>query len=124
MDAEEAYQHVFFYFIKALQILAKDPKPQCEAQGNFNVAQELQYEILSGRYLIGKGKLNDSQESALAALASAISAVPESALTFADGHGPNVKNMMLPVWTPIRAQATALLTLLDSSIADNKAYFE
>ena len=124
MDAEETYQHVFFYFIQALWILAMDPEPQCEAQGNFNVAQELKNEILSGRYLIGKGKLNDSQETALATLASAIAAVPDSALTFATGHAPNVRNMVHPVWSPIRAQANSLLALLDSRIAENKAYFE
>jgi hypothetical protein len=124
MDAEETYQHVFFYFIQALRILAMDPEPQCEAQGDFNVAQELKNEILSGRYIIGKGKLNDSQETALATLASAIAAVPDSALTFATGHAPNVRNMVHPVWSPIRAQATSLLALLDSRIAENKAYFE
>ena len=42
----------------------------------FNVAQELQYEILSGRYVIGKGKLNETEETAIAALASAVAAVP------------------------------------------------
>ena len=55
MDAEETYQHIFFYFIQALGILAMDPEAQCEAEGNFNVAQELKNEILSGRYVIGKG---------------------------------------------------------------------
>ena len=48
MDSEENYQHVFFYPIKALRILAMDAEAQCEAEGDFNVAQELKYEILSG----------------------------------------------------------------------------
>jgi hypothetical protein len=94
MGPEETYHHVFFYFIKALRILAMDPEPQCEAQGNYNVAFELQSEILSGRYLIGKGRLNGLQENAIAAVASAVAAVPDSALTFANGHEPNVRNMM------------------------------
>jgi hypothetical protein len=85
MDAEEKYQNIFFHFIKALRVLAMDPEPQCEAEGNFNVAQELQYEILSGRYVIGKGKLNSSEEAAIATLASAVGGVPDSALTFAEG---------------------------------------
>jgi len=101
-----------------------DADPQCESEGNFNVAQELQYEILSGRYVIGKGKLNETEEAAIAALASVVAAVPESALTFAEGHAANVRNMMHPAWTPIRAQAVSLLALLDSRIAENKAYFE
>jgi hypothetical protein len=124
MDAEETYQHVFIYFIQALKILAMDPEPQCEAQGNFNVAQELKDEILSGRYVVGKGKLNESEEAAIATLASAVAAVPDSALTFANGHAPNVRNMMHPAWTPIRVQAGSILGLLEPRIAENKAYFE
>jgi hypothetical protein len=49
-----------------------DPEPQCDAQGNYNVAYELQSEILSGRYLIGKRILGSLEESAIAAVASAI----------------------------------------------------
>jgi hypothetical protein len=124
MDAAETYQHIFFYFIQALGILAMDPELQCEAEGNVNVAQELKNEILSGRYVIGKGKLSESEETAIAILAAAVAAVPDSALTFANGHAPNVKNMTHPAWTPIRAQATSLLGILDSRIAVNKAYFD
>jgi hypothetical protein len=124
MDAEEKYQQIFSEFAHALRSLAMDADPQCESEGNFNVAQELQYEILSGRYVIGKGKLNETEETAIAALASAVAAVPESALTFAEGHAANVRNMMHPAWTPIRAQAVLLLALLDPRIAQNKAYFE
>jgi hypothetical protein len=124
MDAEEKYHNIFLHFVNALRILAMDPEPQCHAEGNYNVAQELQYEILSGRYVIGKGKLNEVEESTIAALASAIAAVPDSALTFADGHRPNVRNMKHPAWTPVRAQAVSLLAILGSRIAENSAYFQ
>ena len=124
MHPEEKYQNIFFYFIKALRVLAMDPESACEAEGNFNVAQELQYEILSGRYVIGKGKLNPSEEAAIAALASAVAGVPDSALTFAEGHLPNVRNMTHPAWTPIRLQAASLLTSLSPRIAENDVYFQ
>ena len=124
MDAEEKYHQIFSEFAHALRHLAMDAHPQCESEGNFNVAQELKYEILSGRYVIGKGKLNETEETAIAALTSAVATVPESALTFAEGRAANVRNMMHPAWTPIRAQAALLLTLLDARIAQNKAYFE
>lgn len=124
MDAEEKYQQIFLEFARALRSLAMDAGPQCESEGDFNVAQELKYEILCGRYVIGKGKLNEAEETAIAVLAAAIAAVPDSALTFADGHAANVRNMMHPAWTPIRSQAASLLALLDSRIAENKAYFE
>jgi hypothetical protein len=124
MDDEEKYQHIFFYFIRALRILAMDAESQCDAERNFNVAQELKYEILSGRYVIGKGKLNESEETAIASVTSAIDTIPDSALTFAEGHAPNVGNMTHPAWTPIRAGAASLLNLLNSRIAENNAYFE
>jgi hypothetical protein len=124
MDAEEKYHQIFSEFARALRTLAMDAEPQCESEGDFNVAQELKYEILSGRYIIGKGKLNETEDTAVRALASAIDAVPGSALTFAEGHAANVRNMTHPAWTPIRAQAVLLLALLDSHIAQNKAYFE
>jgi hypothetical protein len=124
MDAEEKYHQIFSEFARALRHLAMDADAQCESEGDFNVAQELQYEILCGRYVIGRGKLNETEEAAIGALASAIDAVPGSALTFAEGHAANVQNMMHPAWAPIRAQAVSLLALLDSRIAQNKAYFE
>src|SRR5258708_34651800 len=96
MDTEEKYQHIFFYFIKALRVLAMDPQSQCEAEGNFNVAQEIQYEIRSGRYVLGKGKLNLSEEAAIASLASAVAPVPDSALTRPQCHLPNVNNISDP----------------------------
>jgi hypothetical protein len=124
MDAEEQYQNIFFHFIKALRVLGMDPERQCNAEGNFNVAQELQYEILSGRYIIGKGRLNPSEEGAVTNLASAVAGVPDSGLTFAEGHLANVRNMQHPAWTPIRMQAASLLTILSSRIAENDAYFK
>jgi hypothetical protein len=124
MDEEEKYQHIFFYFIRALRTLAMDAEPQCDSQGNFNVAQELQHEVLCGRYVIGKGKLNEAEETAIAAVTSAIGTVPDSALKFAEGHASNVKNMRHPAWIPVRTAAATLLKLLDSRIAENNAYFK
>lgn len=124
MDTEEKYHNIFLHFVNALRILAMEPESQCHAEGNYNVAQELQYEILSGRYVIGKGKLNEIEEAAIATLTAAVGAVPDSALTFAEGHSANVRNMTHVSWTPMRAQASLLLSLLHSRIDENKAYFE
>jgi hypothetical protein len=124
MDAEEIFHNVLFHFIATLRILAMEPEAQCEAQGNYNVAQELQQEALSGRYLVGKGRLDEVEEIAIEALASSISELPKLALTFANGHKPNVLNMERVAWTPIRAQAALLLELLIPRIAENNAYFE
>ncbi len=124
MDAEEKYHQIFLEFSRALTSLAMEAAQQCETQGDFNVAQELKYEILSGRYVIGKGKLDEVEETAIATLASASAAVPDSALTFAEGHAANARNMQHPAWTPIRARAVLLLDLVEPRIAENKKYFE
>jgi hypothetical protein len=118
MDAEETYQHIFFYFTLALRSLATmEPATQCDANGSRIVGHELQNEILSGRYVIGKGKLEESEEADIEALAAAVGAVPNSALTFKNG-------MQHPAWAPIRAQATLLLARLAPRISENKGYFE
>ena len=64
------------------------------------------------------------EEGAIAALATTISTVPDSALLFANGHASNVRNMMNPVWSPIRVEALSLLALLRPRILENNAYFE
>jgi hypothetical protein len=104
--------------------IMEEPEAQCQAQGDYNVAQELQQETLSGRYLVERGKLDEVEEIAIEALASSISELPKSVLTFANGHKANVLNMERAAWTPIRAQAASLLELLIPRIAENNSYFE
>jgi hypothetical protein len=123
MDAEETFHNVFSQFIATLRFLAMEPEAVCEAQGN-NVAFELQQEALSGRYLVDKGRLDRAEEIAVNAFGSSVSDLPKSALVFAEGHEPNVRNMRHVAWTPLRAQAASLLVLLAPRIAENNAYFE
>lgn len=44
--AEDTFHNVLFYFVASLSILVMEPEAQCEAQGNYNVAFELQQEAL------------------------------------------------------------------------------
>jgi hypothetical protein len=124
IDAEETFHNVFSQFIATLRFLAMEPEAVCEAQGNYNVAFELQQEALSGRYLVDRGRLDRAEEIAINAFASSVSDIPKSALVFAEGHEPNVRNMRHAAWTRIRAQAASLLVLLAPRIAENNAYFE
>ena len=121
MDAEETFHNVFSQFIATLRFLAMEPEAVCEAQGNYNVAFELQQEALSGRYLVDKGRLDRAEEIAVNAFGSSVSDLPKSALVFAEGHEPNVRNMRHVAWTPLRAQAASLLVLLAPRIAENNA---
>src|ERR1700733_913575 len=124
MDAEETFHNVFSQFIATLRFLAMEPEAVCEAQGNYNVAFELQQEALSGRYLVDRGRLDRAEEIAVNAFGSSVSDLPKSALVFAEGHEPNVRNMRHDGWTPIRARAASLLVLLAPTIGENNAYFE
>lgn len=95
-----------FTYMLALKSLAMEPEAQCQAEGDYNVAQELQYEISLGRCLIEKGRLDSVEEKSIAALADSVQSLPDSALVFANGHAPNVAVMKHPAWAPLRDAAS------------------
>jgi hypothetical protein len=80
IDPEEIYHNDFHLYVLALRRLALEPDAQCRAEGDYNVARELQYEIVIGRCLIGKGKLNAVEEKRIGDLAAAADALPKDAL--------------------------------------------
>jgi hypothetical protein len=124
IDPEEIYHNDFHYFFLALRRLALEPDAQCRAEGDYNVAQELQYEIVIGRCLIGKGQLSAGEEKTIGIRAAAADALPKDALLFANGHAPNVAVMRHPAWVPLRVAAATLTVLLESKAVENRAYFE
>jgi len=103
---------LLFYFI-AQKNLALEPSAQCHAQGDNNVAQEIQLDLLLGRTLIGGGQLNVAEETAIADLAEAAHALPCHALASAIGHAANVAVLRNPVWEPLRLAAAKLILLLE-----------
>jgi len=46
MSLEESFHNCFFYFMEAVDVLALDAAGQCEVMGNFNVAWEIQHDVL------------------------------------------------------------------------------
>jgi hypothetical protein len=124
IDPKEIYHNDFHYFFLALKRLALEPDAQCRAEGDYNVAQELQYEIVIGRCLIGKGQLSAVEEKTIEDLAAAADALPKNALLFANGHAPNVAIMRHPAWVPLRVAAATLTGLLEAKAAENRAYFD
>jgi hypothetical protein len=124
IDPEEIYHNNFHQYLLALRRLALEPDAQCRAEGDYNVAQELQYEIVIGRCLIGKGKVNPVEEKTIGDLAAAADALPKDALLFANGHLPNVEVMQHLAWTPLRVAATTLIPLLEPRAVENREYFE
>ena len=124
IDPEEIYHNDFHHYFLALNRLALEPDAQCRAEGDYNVAQELQYEIIIGRCLIGKGKLGAVEEKAILDLAAIADALPKDALLFANGHAPNVKVMQNPAWAPLRVAAATLIPLLETCAVETRSYFE
>jgi hypothetical protein len=124
IDPEEIYHNDCHLYVLALRRLALEPDAQCRAEGDYNVAQELQHEIIVGRCLIGKGKLSAVEEKAIGDLAAAASALPKDALLFANGHAPNVEVMRNLAWAPLRIAAANLIPLLEPRAEENRAYFE
>jgi hypothetical protein len=121
IDLEEIYNNDFHHYFLALRRLALDPDAQCHAEGDYNVAQELQYEIIIGRCLIGKGKLTAVEEKAIGDLAAAADALPKDALLFAIGHAPNVEVLRNLAWAPLRfARRIFVLLRRDSMIGINQ----
>jgi hypothetical protein len=124
IDPEEIYHNDFHLYVLALRRLALEPDAQCRAEGDYNVARELQYEIVIGRCLIGKGKLNAVEEKRIGDLAAAADALPKDALLFANGHAPNVEVMRHLAWAPLRIAASTLIPLLEPRAVENLEYFE
>jgi hypothetical protein len=124
IDPEEIYHNDFHYYVLAVRRLALEPDAQCRAEGDYSVAQELQYEIVIGRCLIGKGKLSAVEEKGIWDLAAAADVLPKDALLFANGHAPNVEVMRNPAWAPLRVAAADLVLLLEPRMVENRAYFE
>lgn len=104
----EALHNGFYYFLQALEILKEEPERQCQLMGDYNTAWELRSDIAAGRYLIGKGFLDASDEEAIAALGDAVSAVPVDILPSGAGRECNFAAMRHVSWIPLREQAANL----------------
>ena len=117
------FANVFFYFIKALKVLAKDADAQCEYMGNYNVAWELKSDVSAGAYLLNlPGELTQREKDGIAAMVAALNELPVSLLAGATTETANKKAMNAPDWVPLRVRAAELLRLLSGAIRKNEAF--
>jgi hypothetical protein len=121
---EEGFAHAFFYFIKALKILAADADTQCKRMGNHNVAWELKDDVSAGAYLLSLpgGALTQEEKDRIAALVAASNDLPPSLLVAATTEAANKKAMNDPSWAPLRASASELLKVLAVAAVQNEAF--
>ena len=126
MPPVEAFHNGFYYFIRALSILAEDPETQCKLMGDCNVAWELHRDVGDGEYLANnaEGQLFREERDAILALMHLLEEVPVSELPAGDGRNQNLTAMMHPAWRPLRVQAASLLEVLKPAITRNKNHFD
>jgi hypothetical protein len=124
------FENTFFYFIKALQVLALDADLQCEQMGNYNVGWELQQDVAQGGLdsaMSPSSHLTEAQTNEVIRLARALEELPDEAISpkgfLTTNHEGSIAAMKHLSWVPLRRQATELLKLLEPAIERNALYF-
>jgi len=128
MDQAESDQNGFFYFIRALEILAMDAESQCKAGGNYNTPWEVQHDVAD---FVGLAEspalaLTHEQQDAMKDICQELLLLPKAAIA-PEGmamttHAGCIAGMRHPAWEPLRENAKKLLALLGPVIAENRRY--
>jgi hypothetical protein len=121
----EAFENGFFYFCHALDILAAPPADQCELVGNYNVAWELKSDVSAGSYLLtspSSARLSTAQREGITDIIAALESIPSDVLVSCSDSVGNLAAMSHESWSPLRAQASKLLILLEPALRDCKRY--
>lgn len=124
ISEEDAFANGFFYFVKALKILAADADTQCKRIGNYNVAWELKDDVSAGAYLLNLpgARLTQEEKDGIVAMVAALKELPASLLVSATTEAENKKVMSHPSWAPLRVRASTLLSLLAATTARNELF--
>lgn len=122
LSEDEAFHNCFFYFVKALDVMSLDATAQCEAMGNFNVAWEIQHDVLDPGTALQNWPgpyLDQTEKDEIARLITAVNGLPQGALVES-----NEDAMKHPSWGSLRIGASRLTELLERSISKNREFFQ
>ena len=125
ISEEEVFANAYHYFVEALKVLAADADTQCEYMSNYNVAWELKDDVSRGAGILklpGMKVLTQDQREGIVAMVEALNELPTSLLVSATTEAANRKAMNDPCWTPLRARATELLSLLATTTRRNEDF--
>jgi hypothetical protein len=126
ISEEEFFHNVYHHFHRNLYILEKDCAAQCNMAGNFNVAWELQNDLLRDAFDVlnysGNG-LNGEQRGLIAKLMADLEAIPKSVMSGDRTAEGSKRDMSHPCWTPLREQASKLLKVFEPVTRRNAEYF-
>jgi hypothetical protein len=117
ISLEESFHNAFLYFLEALDVLSLSAVEQCKAMGNFNVAWEIQHDVLDG----GVALINWPADylDSIAQLLRPLSELPEAAL-----QSENQQAMDHPAWAELRSRATDTIRRLDDAARRNREFFQ
>ena len=121
---EEEFHSSYRVFINAVEMLSSAAEEQCVLMGNYNVAWELKDDVTAGRFLVGRGYLNESAEAWIASLVSALESVNALVLPADPGPEANLRAMQHIRWEPLRFFAAQVVQQLSSFTAENAAYLK
>ena len=121
MSLEESFHNCFLYFMEAVEVLSLDAAKQCEVMGNFNVAWEIQHDVLDGGAALINwpiSYLSPTEKDAVSQVTVSLSKLPEAALL------PNhIQAMGHPAWADLRIAAKRLRVQLDDAVRKNREFF-
>jgi hypothetical protein len=132
MNPEESEHHSFHTFHHDVLLLSLPAEEASNANGNYNTAWELRYEIVNHpiSYLANSTflDLSTAQLNAIETLIKIVAAVPDDAVSpkgintrTAEGDVASLKH---PAWDPVRTYAAEVIKILQPVAIRNKAYFE
>lgn len=122
MSLEESFYNCFLYFMKALDVLALDADEQCEVMGNFNVAWEIQHDVLDGGTSLINWPidyLSQPEKDAIAQVTTPLKELPDSALV-----SDHMRAMNHPSWADLRFAAKRLRVQLDDAVKKSREFFD
>lgn len=121
MSLEESFHNCYFYFMRSVDILALGVAEQCEAMGNFNVAWEIQHDVLDGGTSLINWPveyLSLPEKNAIEQVTKSLKELPADALI-----NDHVRAMHHPSWSELRLAAVYLITQLDGASKRNHEFF-
>lgn len=121
-EDEDEFHSSLGIYLNALEMLASSPEEQCRQMGDYNVAWELKDDVQNGKYLIGRGYLEEAEEQWIKALCSALEGVNTQVLPSGVGRDVNLQAMSLPVWQPARFLAAEVLRQLSRVARENTKF--
>jgi hypothetical protein len=122
MTLEESFHNCFFYFMEAVDALSLNAAEQCEVMDNFNVAWEIQHDVLDGGTSLINWPidyLSQSEKDAIAHVITPLKELPDDALL-----SDNMRAMSHPSWADLRIAAKRLRVQLDDAVKKNRKFFD